>query len=91
MFIDIQTHAMSSPSAPFTYSDVLHVVLGHVLGRNSGIPTWYWKVVKRVPDLRTGRCAGALILGSEDTRRDSVTDLPDVRPRVVSTRPVALW
>lgn len=28
---------------------------------------------------------------SEDTRRDSVTDLPDVRPRYVSTRPVALW
>ena len=36
-------------------------------------------------------CAGALLLGGEDTRRDSVTDLPDVRPRVVSTRPVALW
>ena len=40
---------------------------------------------------REGWCAGALLLGGEDTRRDSVTDLPDVRPRNVSTRPVALW
>ena len=31
------------------------------------------------------------VTGRRGTRRDSVTDLPDVRPRNVSTRPAALW
>ena len=72
--------APTNPSRPAEFPTV-HV---HVHVRSQPFP-------QRDGVLQIWWCAGALLLGSEDTRRDSVTDLPDVRPRVVSTRPVALW